>query len=108
MMKETVHNFVNKLRTTGLLIDKKQKHNGRVLAEEKLGDIGARLANTGRKSLKSEAQETGMSKSGARRATKLLKLRAYKATGIHAHLAASQSSWQASSLYLVSTVCSRR
>jgi hypothetical protein len=32
---------VNKLRTTGLLIDKKTKHKHRVFTEEKLDDIGA-------------------------------------------------------------------
>jgi hypothetical protein len=34
---------VNKLRTTGFLIDNKTKHKRRVLAEEKLDKIGARL-----------------------------------------------------------------
>jgi transcriptional regulator of heat shock response len=44
--RQTIHNFVNKLRTTRLLIDKKQKktkHKRRVFTEEKLNDIGARL-----------------------------------------------------------------
>jgi hypothetical protein len=50
--RQTVHNLVNKLRTTGLVIDKKQKHTRRVLTEEKLDDIGARLEYTRRKSLK--------------------------------------------------------
>jgi hypothetical protein len=39
----TIHNLVNKLRTTGFLIDKKTKHNHQVLTEEKLDEIGARL-----------------------------------------------------------------
>jgi hypothetical protein len=55
---------VNKLRTTGLLIDKEQKHKRRVLTEGKSDDIGARLEHTPRKSLKHLAQETGVSKSG--------------------------------------------
>jgi transposase len=55
---------VNKLRTTGLLIDKKQKHKRRVLTEEKLDDIGARLEHTPRKSLKRLAQENGVCKNG--------------------------------------------
>jgi DNA-binding IclR family transcriptional regulator len=38
-----------------------------VLTEEKLDDIGARLEHTPRKSLKHIAQETGVSKSSARR-----------------------------------------
>jgi hypothetical protein len=41
--RQTIHNFVNKLRTTSLLIDKKQKHRRRVLIEEKLGVIGPDL-----------------------------------------------------------------
>jgi transposase len=70
---QTIHNLVNELRTTGLLIDKKQKHKRRVLAEDKLDSIGARLQLTPGKSLKSLAQETGVSKSSARRAIQLLK-----------------------------------
>jgi hypothetical protein len=49
-----------------------------MLTEDKLDDIGARLEHTPRKSLKRLAQETGASKSSARRATQLLKLRPYK------------------------------
>jgi hypothetical protein len=37
--REAIHNSMNKLRT-GLLTDKKQKHERRVLTEEKLDDIG--------------------------------------------------------------------
>jgi hypothetical protein len=44
-----------------------------VLTQEKLDDIGARLEHTPRKSLKHLAQ-SGVSKSSARTATKLLKL----------------------------------
>jgi hypothetical protein len=47
--RQTIHNFVNKLRTTGLLTDKKQKHKSWVLTEEKSDDIGARLEHTPRK-----------------------------------------------------------
>jgi transposase len=67
--RQTIHNLVNKLISTGLLIDKKLNHKLRVLIEEKLADIGARLEHTPIKSLKSLAQETGVSKSTARRAT---------------------------------------
>jgi response regulator of citrate/malate metabolism len=83
---------VNKLRTMGLSIDKKQKHKCRVLTEEKLDDIGARLEHTPRKSLKRLAQETGVSKSSARKTTQLLKLRPCKATVIHIRLTAPRSS----------------
>jgi transposase len=75
--RQTIHNLVNKVRSTGLLIDKKQKHKRRVLTEEKLDDIGARLEHTPTKSLKRLAQETGVSKSSARTARKLLKIRPY-------------------------------
>jgi hypothetical protein len=71
--RQTIHSLVTKLRTTGLLIDKKQKHKCQVLTEEKLDDTVARLEHTPRKSLKHLAQETGVSKSGARTATELLK-----------------------------------
>jgi hypothetical protein len=57
---------MNKLKTMGLLIDKKQKHKPQVLTEEKLDDVGARLEHTPRKSLKRLAQDNGVSKSSAR------------------------------------------
>jgi hypothetical protein len=81
--RQTIHNLENKLRATGFLIDKKQKHKRRVLIEENLDDIGARHEHAPRKSLKHLAQVTGVSKSSARKATLLLKLRPYKATVIH-------------------------
>jgi transposase len=56
--RQIIHNLVNKLRTTGLLVDKEQKHKRRVLTEEKLDGMRARLQHTPRKSLKSLAQET--------------------------------------------------
>jgi hypothetical protein len=71
--RHKIHNLVNKLRTTGLLIDKKQKHKRRTLTVEKLDDIRARFENTSRKSLKCLAQETGVSKSSARTTTQLRK-----------------------------------
>jgi hypothetical protein len=67
-----------------LLIDKKQEHYRQVLIEETLGDIWDRLEHTPRKSLKCLAQETGVSKSSARRTPQLPKLRPYKTTVIHA------------------------
>jgi hypothetical protein len=74
-----------------LLVDKKQEDKRRVLTEEKLDDIGARLEHTARQSLKCRAQETGVSKSSARTATQLLNLRPYKTTVIHSRLAATRS-----------------
>jgi hypothetical protein len=76
--RKTIHNLVNILRTTGLLINKKQK------LSRKLDDRGARLEHTPRKLLKRLAQETGESKSNARTATQFLKLKPYKTTVIHA------------------------
>jgi hypothetical protein len=75
---QIIHNLVNNVRTTGHTIHKKQKHKRRVLTEEKLDDIGARLEHTPRKSSKRLAQATGVSHSCARRTTKILKLRSYK------------------------------
>jgi hypothetical protein len=72
--RQTIHDLVNKLRTMGLLIDMEKKtHKRRVLTEEKLDHRGARLEHTPRKSPKHLAQDTGVSKSSARTATKLLK-----------------------------------
>jgi transposase len=106
--RQTIHNLVNKLTRTGLLIDKKHKHKRRVLTKEKLDDIGARIEHIPRKSQKCLNQETGVSKSSARTATQLLKFRPYKTTVINARLAAARSSWQGSFLQLVCTVCCRR
>jgi transposase len=55
---QTIHHLVNKLRSTGLLIDKNEKHKSKVLTEEKLDDLAARLEHTPRKSLKCLAQAT--------------------------------------------------
>jgi hypothetical protein len=76
---------------TGLLIDKKRKHMRRVLTEETLVDMGARLEHTLRELLNRLAQDTGVSKSSGGRATQLLKLRPYKTTVINARLAAARS-----------------
>ncbi|XP_069673339.1 uncharacterized protein [Periplaneta americana] len=74
----SVRDIVKKVRETGSLNDKKTQPRRRVLTEEKLDDIGARLENSPRKSLKRLAQEVGVSKSSARVATKLLNLKSYK------------------------------
>jgi hypothetical protein len=62
LSRQTIHNLVSKLRTMGLLRDKKLKHKCQVLTQEKLDDIGSRLEHTPRKSLKCPAQETGVLK----------------------------------------------
>jgi transposase len=58
LSRQTIHNLVNKLRTTGLLVDKERKYNRRFLSEEKLDVIGVRLELTLRKSFNRLAQET--------------------------------------------------
>jgi hypothetical protein len=90
--RQTIHKLVNKLRSTGLLIDKKQKHKRRVHTEEKLDDTRAIFEYTPRKSLKRLAPETGVSKPSARTATQLLKLKLYKISVIHARLVTSRYS----------------
>jgi hypothetical protein len=83
--RQTIHNLVNILRSTGLLIYQKQNISTQCLLMRSyvLDDIRARLEHTPRKSLKRLAQETDVSKSSARKATQLLKLRTYKTTVIH-------------------------
>lgn len=71
--RETVHRIVNKVRATGSLLDRKPELKRRVLTEEKLDEIGARLEHSPRKSLRCLAQETGVSITTVRTATKLLK-----------------------------------
>jgi hypothetical protein len=80
--RQTIYNYVNKLRTR-LLTDKKQNYKQRVLTEDKLDGIGAKLDHTPWKSLICLSQETEASNSSAWRVTKLLKLRPYKTTVIH-------------------------
>jgi hypothetical protein len=54
-----------------------------VLTDEKLDDKGARLEYTPRKSLKHLAQDTGVSKSSAKKAAQTPKLKPYKTTVNH-------------------------
>jgi hypothetical protein len=91
--RQTINSLVNKLISMGLLIDKKQKRKFWVLTEKKLDDKGARLEHAPRKSLKCPAHERGMTKSSARRATQLLKLRYYKRIVIHALQPHDPASW---------------
>jgi hypothetical protein len=77
--KQTIHNLVNKLRSMGLLMDKKQYMWVECLLR-KSSMTGARLehTHTPRKSKKHLAEETEVLKTSARRNTHLLKLRLYK------------------------------
>jgi hypothetical protein len=78
--RSTIHYLVNKFKTTGLVLDKKIKIIRHVLTEETLDDIGTRLEP---RSLVKLAQQTDVSVSSARTATKLLKLCPYKITQVH-------------------------
>jgi hypothetical protein len=66
--------LVNKLKTTGSLLDKKLDRKQNVLTEQKLDDIAARLEPSPRKSLQQVAHETNVSKWSTQMATKLLHL----------------------------------
>lgn len=82
--RKTIHAIVNKVRQTGSLLDKKRTvSKRRVLTEEKLDEVGARLEHSPQKSLRLIAQETGISKTSARTATILLKLKSNKTAVVH-------------------------
>jgi hypothetical protein len=82
--RKTIHAIVNKVRQTGSLLDKKRTvSKRRVLTEEKLDEIGARLEHSPQKSLRLIAQETGISKTSARTATILLKLKPNETAVVH-------------------------
>jgi transposase len=82
--RKTIHAIVNKVRQTGSLLDRKRTvSKRRVLTEEKLDEIGARLEHSPRKSLRLIAQETGISKTSARTATILLKLKPNETRAVH-------------------------
>jgi hypothetical protein len=73
---------LKKVRTHGFITDRKPLKRNRVLTEEKLDEIGLRLENSPKKSLRRLAQQSGVSVGSAWKATKLLHIRPYKiATG---------------------------
>jgi hypothetical protein len=67
-----IHKLINKVMSTGSLLDKKPAKNCRVLTEEKQYKIWARLEHTPLKSLRHLAQETSMSESSAAKVMKLI------------------------------------
>ena len=71
----TIRRLYKKFIRTGSVNDEKPKRKRRILTEEKLVDIAKRLAHAPQKTLKRLAQETGISRSSAGIATKLLKLK---------------------------------
>jgi hypothetical protein len=76
----TISKFVKKVRTHGILIDRKPLKRNRVLTEEKLDCIGHRSENSPRKSLLQLARKSGASVGNVWTATKLLHIRRYKIT----------------------------
>jgi hypothetical protein len=75
---------LKKIMCTGSLLGKKSAKECHVLTTEKLDEIGARLKHTPQKSLRCLAQKTGLTKASAATAIKLLKLKPYKMTVVHA------------------------
>jgi hypothetical protein len=71
---------VKKVQTHGILIGRKPLKRNRVLTEEKPYDIGHRLENFSRKSLRRLARQSGVPVGRAWTATKLLYNRLYKIT----------------------------
>jgi hypothetical protein len=69
---------VEKFKKTGSVLDKKKVRRRFVLTEEKLDEIGAQMETCPSKSLHRLAVQSGVSKSSAHRAMKLLNLRPYK------------------------------
>ncbi|KAJ4439784.1 hypothetical protein ANN_07912 [Periplaneta americana] len=76
--RTTIHDLVNKVRRTGSFSNKKRIQQCRVLTEENLDEVGARLEHSPRKSLRRLAQEVNISKMSAFVATKILKLKPYR------------------------------
>jgi hypothetical protein len=60
-----IHELTEKVRSTGLLLDKKPARNSTGFADEILGEIEARFLHTPQKSLKRHAQDVGILKSSA-------------------------------------------
>jgi hypothetical protein len=66
-----------------VITDLKPERTRRVLTEEKLDDIAARLEHSPHKTFKRLAEETGVSKSTVRIAAQLLKPRSCETTVVH-------------------------
>ena len=71
----TIRRQAKQFKETGYVKNRKVNRQRQVLTEETLDEIGDRLEHTLQKFLKRLLQETGVSVSSVRRATKLLKLR---------------------------------
>jgi hypothetical protein len=75
---DTVSKLVKKVRTHSILIDRRPLKINRVLAEEKLDDVGRHIDNSPRKSFWRLAQPSGVSVGSAWTATERLHIRPYK------------------------------
>ncbi|XP_067011906.2 uncharacterized protein [Anabrus simplex] len=71
--RTSIHRLVNKLRTTGSLLDKKRNKPRTVLTQETVSNIGNALERSPTKSLRRLAQEMEISYGSVRTGTKLLK-----------------------------------
>lgn len=74
----TIRRLAKRFKETGSINKPKANVKRRVLTEEKLDEIREKLEHTPQKSLRRLGQESGISASSARTATKLLKLKPYK------------------------------
>ncbi|PSN40405.1 hypothetical protein C0J52_19265 [Blattella germanica] len=74
----TTRRLAKRFKETGSINKPKSNMKRRVLTEEKLDEICEKLEHTPQKSLRCLGQESGISASSARKATKLLKLKPYK------------------------------
>jgi putative IMPACT (imprinted ancient) family translation regulator len=72
--RNAVKNFVSKMNTTDVLIDRKLKHHHCLSTQEKLESTDTQLEHLPHKALKHFTQEMGISAEYPRTATKLLKL----------------------------------
>jgi hypothetical protein len=77
---DTVSKLVKKARTHCILLDRKPLKIDHILTEENLDDIGHRLEDSPRKSMRRLAQQSGVSVGSAWTATELLHIRQYKFT----------------------------
>ncbi|KAJ4451291.1 hypothetical protein ANN_02752 [Periplaneta americana] len=71
------------LKDNKIFLNKERVQQRRVLTEEKLDEVGARLGHSPCKSLRRLAQEVNIFKTSAYVAAKLLKLKPYRLTVVH-------------------------
>ncbi|KAJ4447277.1 hypothetical protein ANN_09281 [Periplaneta americana] len=83
--RSTIHDLSLKSDVpTGFFLNKKRVQQRRVLTEEKFDEVGVRLEHSPRKSLRRLGQEFNIFKTSAFVVTKLLKLKPYRVTVVHA------------------------